>query len=79
MSTRGPSPSPSPSRGCENSRAIELRSSGFYEWHEPLNPVPALGVETARLGEVLVYYHEKSFRGLFGSPSFGFQQTNLEA
>jgi len=57
---------------------IALEPSGFYEWHEPLNPVPALGIDSNRLDEVVAYYHEKPFRGLFGHSSFGFDQSDLD-
>lgn len=57
---------------------IARQTSGFFEWHEPLNPVPALGVETARLDECIACYHKNSFRGLFGHKSFGFDQDNLD-
>lgn len=57
---------------------IKLEPSGFYEWQEPLNPVPSLGIHTAKLEEFIQYYHEKSFRGLFGHPSFGFDQDDLD-
>lgn len=57
---------------------IALETSGFYEWHAPLNPVPALGIDSTRLDEVIAYYHKKPFRGLFGHKSFGFDQSDLD-
>ncbi len=57
---------------------IKLEPSGFYEWHEPLNPADSLGVHTAKLEECIQYYHQKPFRGLFGHPSFGFDQDDLD-
>ncbi len=58
--------------------SIQRDASGFLEWHDRLIEFPSVGIETARLGECLVYYHEKRFEGLFGCPSFGFQQDNLD-
>ena len=58
--------------------SIELEASGFYEWHEPLNPVPSLGIQTARLDDCIAHYHAQGFRGLFGHPEFGFRQDNLD-
>ena len=55
---------------------IALEPSGFYEWYAPLNPVPALGIDSARLDEVVEYYFDKPFFGLFGHKSFGFDQTD---
>jgi hypothetical protein len=57
---------------------IALETSGFYECYSPLNPAPSLGVDSTRLDEVIAYYHEKPFRGLFGHKSFGFDQSNLD-
>lgn len=58
--------------------AIELKESGFREWHDQLDGVPSVGVETDRLEECIDHYHEQGFRGLFGSPNFGFAQDNLD-
>jgi len=57
---------------------IALEASGFYEWYAPLNPVPALAIDSSRLDDVVAYYHEKPFRGLFGNRSFGFAQDDLD-
>lgn len=57
---------------------IALEDSGFYEWHEPINPVPALGIDSARIDETIACYHERPFRGLFGHKGFGFDQKNLD-
>lgn len=57
---------------------IKLEASGFYEWHDQPPVIPSLGIHTARLDECIAHYHEKGFRGLFGHPSFGFQQDNLD-
>ena len=56
--------------------SIELKASGFYEWDAP--PKGSLGIDSARLDECIAYYHEQGFRGLFGTPGFGFEQDNLD-
>ena len=58
--------------------SIELKESGFREWHDHLDGIPSVGVETARLDECTAYYHDQGFRGLFGNPGFGFEQDNLD-
>lgn len=58
--------------------SIELRESGFREWHDHIDGVPAIGVESDRIDECLVHYHRHKFRGLFGHPSFGFTHDNLD-
>lgn len=58
--------------------SIELSESGFYEWHDYLHRVPGLGVDSKRLDECVAYYHEHGFGGLFGHPTFGFTQDNLD-
>lgn len=58
--------------------SIELKESGFYEWHDNWEKVPAVGVESQRVDECLAHYHRHGFRGLFGHPSFGFTQDNLD-
>lgn len=58
--------------------SIELRPSGFREWHDSVEGVPGVGVETNRIDECLAYYHKHGFRGLFGNPAFGFAQDNLD-
>ncbi|MCA9267260.1 MAG: hypothetical protein KDA41_02260 [Planctomycetales bacterium] len=57
---------------------IELRPSGFREWHDHVRGIPAVGVETDRIDDCLAHYRQQGFRGLFGSPSFGFKQDNLD-
>lgn len=56
--------------------AIELRSSGFYEWGDP--PKARLGADSARLDECIAYYHSADFVGWFGTGTFGFDQDNLD-
>ncbi len=58
--------------------SIELSDSGFYEWHDYVKRVPGLGVNSDRLDECVAYYHEQGFGGLFGNPTFGFKQDNLD-
>lgn len=58
--------------------SIELKDSGFYEWQDNIEGVPAMGVETDRIDECLAHYHRQGYRGLFGHPSFGFTQDNLD-
>ncbi len=58
--------------------SIELKESGFYEWHDNLGKGPGVGVESHRIDECLAHYHRHGFRGLFGHPSFGFTQDNLD-
>lgn len=58
--------------------SIELRESGFREWHDNFEKVPAVGMESNRVDECLAHYHRHGFRGLFGNPSFGFTQDNLD-
>jgi hypothetical protein len=35
-------------------------------------------VESARVEECIAYYHRGGFRGLFGTPEYGFDQDNLD-
>ena len=58
--------------------SIELKDSGFYEWHDHVKGVPGLGVDSDRIDECVAYYHEHGFGGLFGNPTFGFNQDNLD-
>jgi hypothetical protein len=58
--------------------SIELTESGFREWHDNFEKVPAVGVESNRIDECLAHYHQHGFRGLFGNPTFGFAQDNLD-
>lgn len=58
--------------------SIELKPSGFREWHDHIDRVPAVGMESHRIDECLAHYHQHGFRGLFGNPSFGFLQDNLD-
>lgn len=58
--------------------SIELTASGFREWHDHIKGVPGVGVESERIDECLAHYHRHGFRGLFGHPSFGFHQDNLD-
>lgn len=59
---------------------IELKSSGFYEWDpEPRLKQPhSIGVDSKRVADCLARYHTSGARGLFGHPSFGFAQDNLD-
>jgi hypothetical protein len=57
---------------------IQLAASGFYEWHDRLGAVPSLGIQSDRLEECIAHYHAQGFRGLFGNPTFGFAQDNLD-
>ena len=58
--------------------SIELKESGFREWHDNFQKVPAVGVESHRIDECLAHYNHHGFRGLFGTPTFGFNQDNLD-
>lgn len=58
--------------------SIQREASGFYEWHDRLIVYPSVGIESARLAECLVYCQERKFQGLFGNPTFGFHQDNLD-
>ena len=58
--------------------SIELRESGSHEWHDNVDSVPGVGVESDRIDECLAHYHHHGVRGLFGHPSFGFTQDNLD-
>lgn len=58
--------------------SIELRESGFREWHDHIEGVPAVGVESDRIDECLTHYQRHGFQGLFGCPWFGFKQDNLD-
>lgn len=58
--------------------SIELRESEFHEWHDYVKGVPGLGIDSKRLDECIAYYHEHGFGGLFGNPTFGFNQDNLD-
>lgn len=58
--------------------SIELKESGFREWHDLVDGEPGVGVETDRIDECLSHYHRHGCRGLFGHPSFGFTQDNLD-
>jgi len=58
--------------------SIELRESGFREWRDYVKGVPGLGVDSDRIDECVAYYREHEFGGLFGNPSFGFNQDNLD-
>ena len=57
---------------------IERRPSGFLEWHDHVDGVPGLGLESDRLDECVDYYHRAGFRGLFGTPAFGFREESLD-
>lgn len=60
--------------------SIERKSSGFYEWDaEPrLGRTPAVGIESGRVESCMERYNEADFSGLFGSPSFGFKEENMD-
>lgn len=60
--------------------SIERKPSGFYEWDaEPqLGRPRSLGIESGRVAACMTRYHEADFSGLFGSPSFGFHEENLD-
>lgn len=58
--------------------SIELRESGFREWNDHFDGQPGVGVETNRIEECLAHYHRHGFLGLFGHPSYGFTQDNLD-
>lgn len=58
--------------------SIELKQSGFHEWHDHVKGVPGVGVDSNRIDECLAYYHDHGFRGLFGHEMFGFLQDNLD-
>ncbi len=57
---------------------IELTASGFREWRDRDPDLPGVGIETARLDDCIDYYHRGKFRGVFGTPSYGFDQDNLD-
>ena len=56
--------------------SIELKPSGFHEWGDP--PEGSLGIDSARIEECVAYFKTQGFRGLFGSPTFGFDQEDLD-
>lgn len=60
--------------------SIECKPSGFYEWDaEPrLGRPRAVGIESGRVELCMTRYNETDFSGLFGSPSFGFREENLD-
>jgi hypothetical protein len=58
--------------------SIELRQSGFYEWHDHIKGLPGLGIDSKRVDECLAYYQQHGFQGLFGHTSFGFDQDHLD-
>jgi hypothetical protein len=58
--------------------SIELRDSGFHEWHDYVKGVPGLGIDSKRIDDCVAYYDEHGFGGLFGNPTFGFDQDNLD-
>ena len=59
---------------------IERKPSGFYEWDAEagLGRPRAVGIESGRVEECMARYNEADFRGLFGSPHFGFLDENLD-
>lgn len=58
--------------------SIELRESGFHEWHDHIDGMPAVGIESNRIDDCLAHYHRHGFCGLFGHSMFGFTQDNLD-
>lgn len=58
--------------------SIELRASGFFEWHDKVKAQPGLGVESNRVAACMAHYRDHDFLGLFGSPSFGFDQVDMD-
>lgn len=58
--------------------SIELKESGFHEWHDYIADAPGLGVNSARVEECLARYRQQQFQGLFGCPSFGFSQQDMD-
>lgn len=57
---------------------VQEESTGFHVWRDHTRNAPGLGVSSDRLEDCLAYYKSGGFRGLFGHPSFGFQQDNLD-
>lgn len=60
--------------------SIERKASGFYEWDadRKLQQPHAVGVESARVEECIAHYDQIGAKGLFGNPTFGFQETTLD-
>jgi len=50
---------------------------GFLQTHD-LAHVSCLGIETARLGACIERIKAKKIKGVFGSPSFGFEGSDLD-
>ena len=59
---------------------IERKPRGFYEWDADarLGRPRAVGIESRRVKQCMARYNEANFRGLFGSPYFGFREENLD-
>jgi hypothetical protein len=60
--------------------SIERKPSGFHEWDaEPRLKRPhCIGIDSKRVADCLARYNACGARGLFGHPSFGFAQDNLD-
>ena len=58
--------------------SIELKPSGFREWHDYQKGQPGLCIESNRLDDCMDRYHEGGFLGMLGNPRFGFEQDNMD-
>jgi len=57
---------------------IQEAATGFHVWRDNLYNGPAVGVKSDKVEACMAYYRQGNFVGLFGCPSFGFHQDNLD-
>lgn len=53
------------------------QEDGFFQWHDSRHG-PRLGIESSRLNECIERVKSKRIMGVFGSPSFGFDNSDLD-
>ena len=57
---------------------VKQKATGFHVWNDYMDGAPGLGLDSDRVDQCVAYYHEQGYRGLFGSPSFGFHHDDLD-
>jgi len=61
----------------ESSSVPIHRKGKFLVWPEHWE-TPSLGIETKRIDACIKEVRRKNYKGVFGSPAFGFRQNNLD-
>ena len=57
---------------------MPIEREGGFLWTHDLGLTPSIGIESARLDECVTEAHARRAGGVFGHPSFGFAQEDLD-